>query len=77
MKTIRLFDGGILLVAVIIIAAIVAAGGLSGLRSSEGRCAAYAAAHAEWVKQGRPGGASAERRIELLYGVSQAVCDRR
>jgi hypothetical protein len=74
MKTNRLFDGGILLVIGIILAAIVAAGGLRALGDGTQRCVAYKAAYDGWVAKGKPGGAAEEKRIEQAYGVGKVVC---
>src|SRR5690606_33507574 len=72
MKSNRLFEvGSILLVAGILIAAYVAAGGFKG---SEQRCAAYKTAYDEWIDKGKPGGAAEARAVETAYRSGKFLC---
>ncbi len=71
----RLFDGGsVLLVVIIVAGAILAAG---GLKTSPQRCEAYKAAYTDWIAKGKPGGAAEEAAVERAYRVGKFLCGLR
>lgn len=71
----RLYDGGsILVVVLIILGAVVAAG---GLKTSEQRCEATRLGYADWVARGKPGGAEEEKWAGAWYRFHKSLCAMR
>lgn len=74
----KVYDlGTILIVVGIIIAGIVAAGGIKNLDDGVQRCIAYKTWKQEWIAKGKPGGAAEERRVLQFYAITTPICANR